>query len=243
MARNSLRPPTALLALAFTLTFTLASGAALAQHGSGKAPTANTATNTAASKNAYTLPDKYPVPVPAARQHTPNTMLEAITPEARNRFVQSSLGLSPLSLRDWINLLAYKVEARPGLSYDDVVASMKARANKINFKFVGVNAIWKDVAASTGKATPRVEIFNFCDANIARELLDYSLEFVIFLPCRIAVVEDAEQKIWLLMLDWDVRWVDDIPNPDRISDPLRQGATKLREGLEDIIQAGANGDL
>lgn len=239
MARNSPRPLTALLALAFTLTFTLTSGAALAQHGSGKAP----ATNTAASKSTYTLPDKYPVPVPTARQHTPNTMLEAITPEARNRFVQSSLGLSPLSLRDWINLLAYKVEAKPGLSYDDVVASMKARANKINFKFVGVNAIWKDVAASTGKPTPRVEIFNFCDANIARELLDYSLEFVIFLPCRIAVVEDAEQKIWLLMLDWDVRWVDDIPNPDRISDPLRQGATKLRQGLEDIIQAGANGDL
>ena len=145
--------------------------------------------------------------------------------------------------RDLINLLAYKVEAKPGLSYDDVVASMKARANKINFKFVGVNAIWKDVAATTGKPTPRVEIFNFCDANIARELLDYSLEFVIFLPCRIAVVEDAHQKIWLVMLDWDVRWVDDLPNPDRIPDSLRQGAIQLRQGLADIIQAGANGDL
>lgn len=200
----------------------------------------------AAAKNPpapYVLPDKYPLPAPDAARPGPNTMLDPITPQARTRFVRSSLGLSPLSLRDWINLLAYKAEAKPGLSFDDVVASMKARANKINFKFVGVNAIWKDVAATTGQATPRVEIFNFCDANVARELLDYSLEFVIFLPCRIAVVEDAQRRIWLLMLDWDVTWLDDAPNPERLSDPLRQGAARLRQGLEDIIQAGANGDL
>jgi len=235
------RPLAALLALAFTL----GSAVVLAQDNSSTtSPSGKAASRRApAGKGDYTLPDKYPVPVPEARQHIPNTMMDPITPEARNRFVQSSLALSPLSLRDLINLLAYKVQARPGLSFDDVVASMKARANKINFKFVGVNAIWKDVAATTGKPTPRVEIFNFCDASIARELLDYSLEFVVFLPCRIAVVEDANQKIWLVMLDWDVRWVDDLPNPDRISEPLRQGALKLRQGLENIIQAGANGDL
>ena len=38
-------------------------------------------------------------------------------------------------------------------------------------------------------------------------------------------------------------WVDDLPNPDRIPDALRQGAIQLRQGLADIIQAGANGDL
>lgn len=222
------------LRLALALAFTVTTSSALAQSGTSAGTSA---------KAEYKLPEKYPVPAPESRRHQPNTMLDPITPEARNRFIRSSLGLSPFSLRDLINLMAYKVEAKPGLSYDDVVVSMKAKANKINFKFVGVNALWKDVAATTGKATPRVEVFNFCDANIARELLDYSLEFVIFLPCRIAVVEDADQKIWLLMLDWDVSWVEDTPNPDHIADPLRRGAVKLRKGLEDIIQAGAHGDL
>lgn len=190
-----------------------------------------------------TQPEKYPAPAPALRPHPANTLLDPITPQARERFVRSRLATLPLSPRDWINLLTYKVEARPGLSFDDVAASLKARANKINFKFVGVNALWKDVAASTGKPTPRVEIFSFCDASLARELLDYSLEFVVLLPCRVAVVEDANQKIWLLMLDWNVRWLDDAANPDRISDALRQGAVKLRSNLEEIIQAGAQGDL
>ena len=89
MTRHSIPPRS--LATALALAFTLGSGSALAQYGSG-APLQQT------GKGSYTLPDKYPVPVPEARQHTPNTMLDPITPEARNRFVQSSLALSPLSL-------------------------------------------------------------------------------------------------------------------------------------------------
>lgn len=201
------------------------------------------AQHSAAPAAPYTLPDKYPVPAPAVKPFTPNTMMDPITPEARTRSLQGSLALSPLSLRDMINLMAYKVEAKPGLSFDDVVASMKLRANKANFKFVGVNAISKDVAAITGKPTPRVEVYNFCDAIVARELLDYSLEFVIFLPCRIAVVEDANGRIWLAMLDWDVSWIDTTPNPNRIPESLRQAASRLRQVMEEIIQAGASGAL
>lgn len=189
------------------------------------------------------IPEKFSAPAPAAKEHRPNTVMDPITAEARTRFIQSLMAGNPLSLRDMINLMTYKVEAKPGLSYDDVVSSMKQRANKLNFKFVGSNAIYKDVSALTGAATPRVEIFNFCDALVARELLDYSLEFAIFLPCRIAAVEDADARIWLLMLDWDVSWLDTSPNPDRMPESLRKSAARLRQGLADIIRAGGNGDL
>lgn len=189
------------------------------------------------------IPDKYSFPAPTKKEHRPNTMMEPITPEARTRFIQSMMAGNPLSLRDMINLMTYKVQAKAGLSYDDVVSSMKQRANKLNFKFVGSNAIYKDVSAITGKSTPRVEIFSFCDALVARELLDYSLEFAIFLPCRIAAVEDADQRIWLLMLDWDVSWMDTSPHPDRMPDSLHQSAARLRQALSEIMRAGAEGEL
>jgi uncharacterized protein (DUF302 family) len=198
---------------------------------------------TKAKSATYRLPDKYPVPVPGPKSFTPNTMMAPISNEARNRFFQSSLALSPFSVRDLVNIVVFKLEAEPGISYDDVVASMKQKANKINFKFVGVNSIYKDVEATTGKPTSRVEVFNFCDAMVARELLDYSLEFVVFLPCRIAVVEDANQKIWLAMLDWDVSWVKDSPNPNRLPEGLIKSASRLRKGLEEIMQAGAKGEI
>lgn len=183
------------------------------------------------------------IPVVPAAPIIANTLMEPITREARDRFMRDRLAQSPLSLRDMINLMAHKVEAKPGLTFDEVVDSMKIRANKLNLKFVGANPLWKEVTAITGKPTPRVEIFSFCDALLVRELLDYSLEFVIFMPCRIAVVEDAHQKIGLIMLDWNPDWIADTPHPHRLPDALRDSARKLRQGLEEIIQAGANGDL
>jgi uncharacterized protein (DUF302 family) len=173
----------------------------------------------------------------------PNTMLEPITPEARRKCIQDALAASPLSVREWINLMTYKVQAQPGLAWEDVIASMKQRANKINLKFVGSHPLYKEVAAITGKPTPRVEIYHFCDALLARELLDYSLEFVVLMPCRIAVVEDSQHKVWLTMLDWDVRWTDAAQIREKIPDSLYQAAARLRQNLEEIIQAGASGSL
>lgn len=229
---------TAIRALA--LIGALATGYAIAQDLRSADPATDPA---AALGNRAASSERYPVPVATATPSIPNTLMEPISREARDRFLRGRLAQSSLSPRDLINLMAHKVAAKPGLTFDEVVESMKIRANKINLKFVGANLLWKEVAAMTGKPTPRVEIFSFCDALLVREMLDYSLEFVIFMPCRIAVVEDAHQKIWLVMLDWNPSWIEDMPNPDRLPDSLRNRARKLRHDLEDIIQAGASGDL
>jgi uncharacterized protein (DUF302 family) len=174
----------------------------------------------------------------------PNTMRESISPEARANFVSSMMAINPFSMQEMIAMMAVKYPAKEGLSFDDVVEAMKAKANEINFKYVGVNPLWKDVIAISGKTdTPRVEFYSFCDALVARDLLDLSLEFAVFLPCRVAVVEDAYKKIWVLTLDWDVRWLDSSKNPNQISDKLRQGAINIRESIDKIMRAGASGEF
>lgn len=220
------------LSALFAVSLTLAVGGGLAQ-----------ARNAADVDAAPSLPEKPPSSTSTGERFTPNTMMDPITPEARRKVLQSSLAQSALSLRELINLMTYKVEAQPGISWDEVITSMKLRANKINLKFIGAHLVHKEIEAITGKPTPRVEIYHFCDALLARELLDYSLEFAILLPCRIAVVEDAQRKIWLTMLDWDVSWTDAAPTRNKLPDSLYQAASRLRKGLEEIIQAGANGAL
>jgi uncharacterized protein (DUF302 family) len=185
-----------------------------------------------------------PVPLPPPTGHPPNTMMEGISAEAKMNAAQSMMMINPLSLRQMMNLMVAKKQAKDGLSFDDVIESMKVRANKVNFKLVGHNPLSKDVVAITGKTdTPRVEIFSFCDAVVAREILDYSPEFIAFLPCRIAVLEDSKKKIWLVTMDWDVRWMDTSRHQDKISESLRAKAIKIREGIEQIMDAGAKGDL
>lgn len=174
----------------------------------------------------------------------PNTMRESISPEARANFVSTLMSINPFSMQEMIAMMAIKYPAKEGLGFDDVVESMKTKANEINFKFVGVNPMWRDVIAISGKTdTPRVEFYSFCDAMVARELLDLSLEFAVFLPCRIAVVEDAHKKIWLLTLDWDVKWLDSSKNPNQISQNLRNKAIMVRESIDKIMRAGAAGEF
>ena len=171
-------------------------------------------------------------------------MAESISPEARANFAANLMAVNPFSLRDMIAMMVVKYPAKDGLKYDDVVEAMKVKANELNFKLVGHNPLWKDVVAITGNTdTPRVEFFSFCDALVAREILDMSLEFAAFLPCRVAVVEDAYKKIWLVTLDWDVRWMDNNKNPNRISASLREKSVRIRESIDKIMRAGANGDF
>ena len=174
----------------------------------------------------------------------PNTVRESISAEARANFVSSLMAINPFSMQDMIAMMAVKYPAKEGLSYDDVVTAMKTKANELNFKFVGHNPLWKDIVAITGKPdTPRVEFFTFCDAMVAREILDLSIEFAVFLPCRVAVLEDAHKKIWLMTLDWDVRWLDSSKNPNQMSASLREKSIMVREAIDKIMRAGANGDF
>ncbi len=172
-----------------------------------------------------------------------NTMTETVTPEAKKKAIQSMMMANPLSLRDVIAMMVSKKQVKEGVSFDEAVEAMKLRANNRNFKFVGHNPLYKDVVAITGKPSPRAEIFSFCDAMVARQILDYSPEFIAFLPCRIALLEDAKGKIWVVTQDWDVTWLDYSHNPNKISDEIRTNAIRIREILEDIMTATANGDL
>jgi uncharacterized protein (DUF302 family) len=174
----------------------------------------------------------------------PNTMSFGISAEAKMNFYQSMMMMNPMSLRQMINIMVTKKQVEKGVSFDDVIESMKLRANKRNFKFVGHSPLYKDVVAITGKTdTPRVEIFSFCDAAVARDILDYVPEFIAFLPCRIAVLEDSKKAIWLVTLDWDVRWLDTSNHPDKITKELREKAVNIRDAIEDIMSAGAKGEL
>ncbi len=181
--------------------------------------------------------NKYDVP--------PNTVSGAISDEAKRNMYQSLMMLSPLSLRDMISIMADKMPVAEDVSFEDAVDSMKLRANEINFKFVGHSPLWLDVKAITGdEDTPRIEIFQFCDAVVARKILDYAPEFVVFLPCRIALIEDADRKLWVMTLDWDVNWLNLAQNPNSVLDEeLKNDAIRIRDGMRYIMEGAATGDF
>lgn len=123
------------------------------------------------------------------------------------------------------------------VSMDDAIASMKLRANMHNMKLVGHLPLSKQVE-SMGKKARRMEIFQFCDPLTAQRMVEANIHFAAYLPCRIALVEDTKGQGWLVMMNLDL-----MINGTSMSPELKTKAEKVRDVLNDIMQAGVDGDL
>lgn len=150
-----------------------------------------------------------------------------------------------LNVRDIMNYMTTKYQAKPGLSFDDVVTSMQLRANQLNLKQVGHSAMYKDIQAVLGDmTTPRMEVFHFCDIAAGREIMKLAPEAIVYLPCRIAVMEDEKRNIWVLTLDWDTAWLESMDTKDfGVSAEITKMAKDIRNRMDEVMRAGANGDL
>ena len=178
----------------------------------------------------------------------PWTMSTSPTPEQKKQFMKSmmpQMSSMGLNLRDIMNFMTTKYKAKEGLSFDEVVESMKLRANQVNLKLVGHSPMVKDIQAVLGDfSTPRMEVFHFCDIEAGREIMKLVPESIVYLPCRIAVMEDAQKNVWVLTLDWDTSWLDSINTGAMgMSPEMMDLAKKIRDNMDNVMRAAAAGDL
>ncbi len=145
------------------------------------------------------------------------------------------LELSEQCSEDSMNMI--KCQVAEDVSSDDAVESMKLRANLLNFKLVGYMPLSEQVNANGGEAN-RMEIFQFCDASIAAEMVKEKMAFAGYLPCRITLVEDDAGQPWLITLDMD-KTLGDASLPEK----LQSLGVKVRNNIYSIITAGSDGEL
>ncbi len=134
----------------------------------------------------------------------------------------------------------YKVAIDHGVSLADAAESMRLRANALNLKLVAELPLSKQVEAITGKPQRTVAIYQFCDAVLAKDLIDVNLDFAVYMPCRIALIEDAKGQGWLVMMDVNV---DAVAKEKRLPQVLKDRVNAVRKSLIDIMRAGAKGEL
>lgn len=199
-----------------------------------------------------------PIPVPVLPQSTPQaapalpskpyTMRRPISQQEKIQLMQMALPIMTtvfrMSMPDSMNYFARKYKVKPGLTFADVKESLFLRANQLNVKYVGENLMWKDFQAVLGDTeSPKIEVYSWCDIAVARELLKISPEFVVFLPCRIAIMEDGNKELWVLMLDWSLDWVKGYEKQLGLTPELVNGAIDLNRRMDEMLRAAANGEL
>lgn len=143
--------------------------------------------------------------------------------------------LSEQCAEDVMGMIRCKVSE--GVDSEDAIASMKLRANMLNFKLVNHLPLSEQVKAMGGESN-RMEIFQFCDAMIAAQMVKHSLAFAGYLPCRISLVEDDHGQAWLVTLNMD-KTMGDASLPKK----LQELGLQVRNSIYSIVSAGAEGDL
>ena len=139
--------------------------------------------------------------------------------------------------RQMIDNSIQRFELAEDVSVDDAIQSMQLRANMLNFKLVADLPLSEQVKAM-GEDANYMRILAFCDALIAKKMVDFNIIFAGFLPCRIAVLEDANGKGWIVTMNMDMMMhAVDLP------DDLRPLAQRVRDTIYEIVDAGVNGDL
>jgi uncharacterized protein (DUF302 family) len=135
--------------------------------------------------------------------------------------------------------MMWAIPVNEGLSTDDVIESMKSLATSRELLFVGESPFYQQIKAITGEDYRYVNFLSFCDARVGKEMLEYRDQYSGFMPCRIALVEDKEGKLWLYSMNMDLM----IHGGKRLPDDLLADATKVRDSILAIMQGAAAGEF
>lgn len=145
--------------------------------------------------------------------------------------------LAPQATLFTIEQTVIKKRVAEGVSADDAIEALKSKAVEVNMKFVAHQPLSKELQAR-GVESGRLEIFQFCNPLDAHKMVQYNPVFAAYMPCRIALVEDKDGTLWLMMVDLDML-INNTPLPDE----LRRMAEKISSNLLMILDAGASGEF
>ena len=161
----------------------------------------------------------------------------ALDPGAMEMF--KALGAKYVETLDPGVAVVRTVAVKEGLKPEDVVDSLKSLAVQHGMLFVGESPFYKQVEAVTGKPYRFISFYSFCDASVGAMMIEYNSAYSAFMPCRIAVAEDKNGRLWLHMMSLDMFIHGGKPLPP----DLKAGAIKVRDALDKIMQGAASGEF
>ena len=131
----------------------------------------------------------------------------------------------------------YEVKVEPGVSYDDVVLSMKTAAEGKNFVSPATFLLGEHMQAR-GLPQSVMEVRSYCNLGLGAEILLDHPEFAVFAPCRIAIYEKQGQLyVALDRPSFDLQY---IKNP---TERALKAAKELEETLIWIIDKARKGEI
>jgi uncharacterized protein (DUF302 family) len=141
------------------------------------------------------------------------------------------------------NTAIYELAVRDGVSYQDVVDSLKSVSAGKNFVNPASFPIAEHIKKRGVDPQGVKEVHSYCNLSLGTEIFLDHPEFLVFAPCRIAIYEkpDAQNKLRLFIAlarpTYDLK---SIKNPTARA---QKAAQDLETALLEIMDKASKGDL
>lgn len=149
----------------------------------------------------------------------------------------SALAAAPLPAIDPTTAV-YEVPVEHGVSYQDVVDSLKVVSEGKNFVNPANFPIGDHMKLRGLDPNGPLEVRAFCNLGLGAEIMLDHPEFVVFAPCRIAIYQKQGQLY--LGLDRPTFDLQSIKNP---TERAKKAAKELEDTLIQIIDKARKGDI
>lgn len=137
----------------------------------------------------------------------------------------------------------YELPVNDGVSYQDVVDSLKSLSEGLNFVNPANFPIGEHIKLRGIDPQGIKEVRSFCNLSMGTEIILDHPEFLVFAPCRIAIYEkpDADNKLKLFIaMDRPTFDLKSIKNP---SERARKSAQELETVLLEMMDKARKGDF
>lgn len=137
----------------------------------------------------------------------------------------------------------YELPVNDGVSYQDVVDSLKSISEGLNFVNPANFPIGEHLKLRGVDPQGIKDVRSFCNLSLGTEIILDHPEFLVFAPCRIAIYEkpDANNKLKLFIaLDRPTFDLKSIKNP---TERAKKSAQELETFLLEIMDKARKGDF
>ncbi len=137
----------------------------------------------------------------------------------------------------------YEVAVNEGVSYQDVVDSLKSVSEGMNFVNPANFPIGDHMKLRGIDPQGIKEVHSFCNLSMGTEIILDHPEFLVFAPCRVALYEkpDANKKIKLFIgLARPTYDLKSIKNP---TERAKKSAQELEDALIKLMDKARKGDI
>jgi uncharacterized protein (DUF302 family) len=132
----------------------------------------------------------------------------------------------------------YEVPVKQGVSYQDLIDSLKSISEGMNFVNPANFPIGEHMKIRGVDPQGIKEVHSFCNLSMGTEIILDHPEFLVFAPCRIAVYEKKNQLY--LGLDRPTFDLKSVKNP---SERAKKSAQELEDALIQLMEKARRGDF